>query len=97
MKVYRHGDVIFREVSELPEGGVTELGTKLERSGETGQLHVLDNVEVYEVDWDSDWRTFVKTMEAGGTVTHPEHPEMKLPPNTLFRVERVRSITPYID
>lgn len=97
MKVYRHGDIIFRKVNELPIGEVTKIGTRFERSGETGKLHVLDNVEVVEVDWDSEWKTFVQTTAAGGNVTHPEHPELKLPPNTLFRVERVRSITPYID
>ena len=97
MRVFRHGDIIFREVDGLPTGRVTKVGSRFEKSGETGQVHVLDNVEVVEVDWDSEWRTFIKTMGAEGIVTHPEHPEMKLPSNTLFRVERVRSVTPYID
>lgn len=97
MKVYRHGDIIFRVVDKLPDGKATAVGTRFERHGETGNVHTVADVEVIEVDWDSEWRTFIKTSKEGSTVTHLEHPELKLPPDTLFRVERVRSITPYLD
>ena len=97
MRVYRHGDVIFREVKELPKGEVKELGTTFQQHGETGKLHTLTGVKVVEVDWDGLLQTLVTTPKEGGVVTHPEHPPLVLPPSTTFVVEKVRSVTPYVD
>jgi len=93
MRVFRHGDVVFREVEKLPEGKVTSTDDKLEVSGETGNLHTLTGVRVIEIDWNK----FIEVPEDGATVTHPEHPPLELPPLLVARVERVRSITPYLD
>jgi len=93
MRVFRHGDVVFREVEKLPEGKVTATDDKLEVSGETGNLHTLTGVKVIEIDWNK----FVEVPEGGATITHPEHPPLELPPLLVARVERVRSITPYLD
>jgi len=93
IKVFRHGDVIFREVEKLPEGTAKDKGTVFEQHGETGKLHTLTAVKVIEIDW----RTFVTTPHGGGVVTHPEHPPLRLPGDTTFAVERVRSVTPYMD
>jgi hypothetical protein len=95
MKVYRHGDIIFREVSKLPEGSVTNLGNKFEQHGETGKMHVLEGVRVEQVGSE----LFVTTLEDDCAVYHPEHPPLKLPQNMAFKVERVRTVEhhEYID
>lgn len=92
-KVFRHGDIIFREVEKLPAGKIKSITNRFEQHGETGKLHVVENVEVTEIDWDK----YLRTLQDEAEVTHPEHPILKLPSNTLFKVERVRSVTPIQD
>lgn len=93
MKVFRHGDIIFREVKGVPMGEVKNVRTTFEQHGETGKMHVLPKVQVIDIDWN----TFITTPKEGGVVTHPEHPPLVLPADTTFVVERVRSVTPYSD
>lgn len=93
MRIFRQGDIIFREVEKLPEGKVTGTSDKLEISGETGQVHTLVKVEVIEIDWNQ----FLRVPKGGGVMTHPEHPDLELPPGLVAKVERVRSVTPYVD
>lgn len=99
IKVYRHGDIVFRVV-ENPPAGARVIGSRFEQHGETGKMHVLDNVDVLAVEVpttpETAWEKFVRTYD-NPVVTHPEHPPLHLPPNQLFKVERVRSETPYID
>jgi hypothetical protein len=95
MRVYRHGDIIFREVKELPKGVVVECGNRFEQHGETGKMHVLEGVRVEEVGT----QRFVTTFEDDCVVYHPEHPPLTLPPETIFQVERVRTVSQhqYVD
>lgn len=93
MRIFRHGDIRFKEVEKLPEGEVTGEDDKLEISGETGHLHTLTGVRVVEIDWNK----YVQVPEDGAIMTHPEHPPLVLPPGLVAKVERVRSVTPYID
>lgn len=93
MRIFRQGDIIFREVEKLPEGEVTSTSDKLEVSGETGHLHTLTQVQVIEIDWNQ----FVRIPAEGGVMTHPEHPPLELPSGLVAKVERVRSVTPYLD
>ncbi len=93
MRVYRHGDIMFREVSALPKGTVKELGSTFEQHGETGKMHTVVGVRVVEIDY----RKFLMTPAVAVPVTHPEHPIEWLPPDTILEVSRVRSVTPYMD
>lgn len=93
MRIFRQGDIIFKEVGKLPEGNVTGTSDRLEISGETGQLHTLTRVKVIEIDWNK----FIEVPKTGAIMTHPEHPPLELPPLLVAKVERVRSVTPYID
>ena len=93
MRIFRQGDIIFREVEKLPEGKVTGTDDKIEIAGETGHLHTLPKVKVIEIDYTK----FVEIPDTGGTMVHDEHPPLELPPLLVAKVERVRSITPYLD
>ena len=94
MRIFRQGDIVFKEIERFPEGEITKEDDKIEISGETGQLHVLPKVKVIEINWN---KLLVETPKEGGVMTHPEHPPLELPPLTKFEVRRVRSVTPYID
>lgn len=93
MRIFRQGDIILREVEKLPEGETKDLGDELSMTGETGNAHVLTKVKVIEIDWEQ----YIQLPEEGGIMTHVEHPPLELPPLLVAKVERVRSITPYID
>ncbi len=107
MKIYRHGDIIFRVVNKLPKGEVKELGNTFEQHGETGKMHTVEGVRVIEIGVprarvgtqviDVDWRKFIVTPKTPVKVTHPEHPIEWLPADTILEVSRVRSITSYAD
>jgi hypothetical protein len=88
MRVYRHGDVIFREVKELPKGVVVEQGDTFRQHGETGKFHEVKGVRSVTV---AD-RPFIIMPEWPVPVTHPEHPIEWLPGGTIFGVERVRTV-----
>ncbi len=93
-KIYRHGDIVLRKVDKLPEGEITKHEIGFTQHGETGKLHVLPKVKFDEVEWE---RKFVTTPADGDVMTHPEHPPLELPGNTIFEVTRVRAIKPYVD
>lgn len=92
-RIFRHGDIILREVDKLPEGKVTDENTGLSIKGETGHAHTLPKVKVIDIDLEK----FVVVPDDGDTFTHPEHPPLELPPLLVAKVERVRSVTPYLD
>ena len=93
MRIFRQGDILFTEVEKLPEGEVTGGGSELSVTGETGQVHVMTGVKVIDIDYNK----FIEVPENGGVMTHPEHPPLELPPLLVAKVERVRSLTPYLD
>lgn len=93
MRIFRHGDVILREVEVLPENA-KEAGDELSIVGETGHAHVLKKVRVVTIP---DWTKFIVVPKEGAAITHPEHPTLELPPLLIARVERVRSEVPYKD
>jgi len=102
---FRHGDIVFTEVKSIPEGQVIKEEDKLEMHGETGKIHQMLGVRVVTVARkvttierpQVDWSWLGVIVPPGGTViTHPEHPDMRIPEGT-FSVSRVRSVTAYID
>lgn len=92
MRVFRHGDIVLRE-EELPDAEPRVVEDKLEVSGETGHVHLVENIQLFMFDW----AMFLQVPRAGAVMTHPEHPDMDLPPDLVVRVDRVRSLTTYVD
>lgn len=93
MRIFRHGDVIFHEVEKVPAGNVTRTDDKIEVRGETGNVHSLKGVKVMEIDL----VPYVVFPDHVTTIEHPQHPPLEFPPLMVARVERVRSVTPYMD
>ncbi len=90
MRVFRQGDVVIREVEELPGGHVRKDNPdgEIRVTGETGHDHVLTQVRVVDIDWNQ----FIEVPEGGRTMTHPEHPPLELPGLLVAQVERVRTL-----
>lgn len=94
MEVIRHGDLLFLPVVELPrdakprEGGVIQEG---ESTGHAHRLAALDNATIYEnkISW-RDTDIYVRVGVAPVEVVHEEHHPVRLPANTVFKVNRAR-------
>jgi len=86
-KHYRHGDVLFTRIEDLPEN-VIQMDTKIIAEGEkTGHNHKFGNEQtlVYK---DNEGKKFV-TLSTVDTLKHPEHKEMTMPiGNYAVSIER---------
>lgn len=88
MKLYRQGDVLFKLISELPEGGRTKRQNATVAYGEvTGHSHALaeedrECAEVLEIG--DGLYVHVSAsgvrIEGGATFVHEEHGPITLPP-----------------
>jgi hypothetical protein len=84
-KVIRQGDVILREISNLPYWARYEDSKKEIRiTGETGHAHVLKG----EVYGDGGVGSYVRLTEPG-ELEHEEHDHIVVPPG-IYMVDSVR-------
>jgi len=86
-KHYRHGDVLFTRIDELPSD-LTPLDTKTVAEGEvTGHHHRFQNEQtlVYKNDTNLKYVSLVKP----DTLIHEEHKDMEMPEgNYAITIER---------
>lgn len=78
MKIYRHGDVLIRQIKELPEN-LKKYNSKIVAEGEaTGHNHELvgNNCQVLV---DEKQLKFI-LVEEPTKIKHPEHKEIELDP-----------------
>jgi hypothetical protein len=77
MKIFRQGDVLLRQVSELPKG-VKRKGDKVLAYGEaTGHKHQLTS-EYADLYIDVDGRQYAFLVETS-TLEHEEHANIDVP------------------
>ena len=107
MKLYRQGDVLFRQITRLPKGERTKRKNATVAYGEvTGHSHALaiedrDAAEVLDI---GD-RLFVHVsesgirIEGGATFVHEEHGPITLPPGNYevtiqreYSMEEIRNV-----
>lgn len=84
--MYRHGDLIFTKVEELPKAvkEVRHNGSYTLALGEhTGHKHVISvpDIEKMKVYKDSEGGIYL-TLEAKASVTHEEHKKLTFAPGT---------------
>jgi len=82
-RVYRQGDVIFKEVDGIPRWA-EKVGDRLVVEGETGNDHVLEGVTVYD-----GGREMYVELDRSAVVMHPQHKQLTLPAGK-YMVYRVR-------
>jgi hypothetical protein len=98
METYRHGDMIFRKVEQVPDGEqmqladaeASQIASRWESRGGSGHTHAIaTEVRTFKINF----IPFVVIPMGGAMVVHPEHPALALPQGT-YMVDHVRSVTP---
>jgi hypothetical protein len=103
---FRQGDVLIESITEIPDVAKKQERSRqvtLAYGEITGHKHVLETED--PADWwrvEEANRSFISgegaidiflSVSAGGTVNHPEHAPIQLPPG-LYRVTRQREYSP---
>ena len=78
MKLFRHGDLLIREVLEIPGPAVFVAGNVIAQGEKTGHHHVLNGFgfsQIYQMKGE------IKYFEAKGNLklTHQEHNTIEIP------------------
>tara|TARA_Y100000590_G_C15655566_1_gene990465 strand:+ start:233 stop:538 length:306 start_codon:yes stop_codon:yes gene_type:complete len=94
MKLFRHGDLLIRQVLEFPPGLVLCSVSKVIAQGEkTGHHHVLNGFcQIYQMNNE------IKYFEAKGNLelTHPEHNTLEIPIGK-YVIEHEREYNPFVN
>jgi hypothetical protein len=95
MNIYRHGDLLIKQISELPKN-LKEIKTDILAEGEfTGHHHRLQVKEREElkVYTDSQGRKYFQIGD-GGKITHEEHKAIEIEKG-LYEVVIEREFNPF--
>ena len=93
MKIYRQGDVLFKQVKSIPAGDRKKRPTGHILEGEaTGHIHRLGNLAAAEVLEINDG-LFLSVTEEGVSIVHEEHNPITLPAGN-YEVVRQREYSP---
>jgi hypothetical protein len=96
VRIWRQGDVIVREVSEIPEKAVRAEANEIRIASETGNPHVLKVARVFER---KDARGALQprqqyvVLEEAATMSHPQHASLQLSAG-MYRITTVRDYAP---
>ncbi len=96
MKMYRQGDVLFKEVKAIPEGRRTKRLTGHILEGEaTGHIHRVLESQIAEADVleCGDGLYLSVTAEGGVSIVHEEHGALTLPAGN-YEIVRQREYSP---
>lgn len=87
MTTYRHGDVNLHPTKEI-KGEVTKhTGSFVLAEGEvTGHHHVLKVKDINDMTIHVDGGDHYITLRTEGTLVHPEHKPLTIPPGTYKQV-----------
>jgi hypothetical protein len=95
MKIYRQGDVLFKKIEKVPEGGkVRKLGHILE--GEvTGHIHKVAEAQLAGAEvLDCGAGLFMSVSAEGGvSIVHDDHHTLVLPQGN-YEIVRQREYSP---
>ncbi len=86
--LYRHGDVLLRQLSRLPTGIHRKEGTTLAYGEVTGHSHRIAQADRVQL-WVRGGDLFLEVQHPSATLVHEEHRAIELPPG-LYRVWRQR-------
>lgn len=91
-KLYRHGDVLFENIEQIPNTHFNEKTTDeksgiVQRGESTGHAHVIADMDGIELF--STWRERFLRAEKEFTLKHEEHKPLTLPAgNYRIRIAR---------
>jgi len=95
MKLYRQGDVLFKEVKQVPKDGKVRKSGHILEGEATGHIHRVAEAQLTEADvLDCGAGLFMKvTGEGGVSIVHEEHNPVVLPPGN-YEIVRQREYSP---
>ena len=99
MNTYRQGDVLVRQVAQLPKDAQPVENTVrivLAHGEVTGHAHAIDVAEAQEFtlkDAAGVVRRFLKVFERGANVRHEEHATIPLPAG-IYEITQQREYSP---
>ena len=97
VRIWRQGDVIVREVSEIPSNTVRSETDEIKISSETGHAHVLKGGRVFVGKNPRDSQLLGQQqyiiLEEPSQMVHPEHAALQLS-RGMYRVTTVRDYAP---
>lgn len=94
MKLYRQGDVLFKQVKAIPKGEQKKRPTGHILEGEaTGHIHRVAELEAAEVLEVGDGLYLNVSAEGGVSIVHEEHDTLTLPAGN-YEVVRQREYSP---
>lgn len=89
--LYRHGDVLLRQIVSLPKGAQRRVGATLAQGEVTGHSHRLKQAHAVQL-WVQGSDLFLEVKEPA-TLVHEEHRAIELP-SGFYRVWRQREYRP---
>ncbi|MEH2201082.1 hypothetical protein [Nostoc sp.] len=90
--LYRHGDVLIRQIASLPVSAQKRLGATLAHGEVTGHSHRIQQSDAVQL-WVHGSELFLEVKEASATLVHEEHRAIELPQG-LYRVWKQREYRP---
>lgn len=90
--LYRHGDVLLRQVTHLPTGVQRQTGVTLAHGESTGHSHRLAQPDQVQL-WARGGELFLEIKGSSATLVHEEHRAIELPQG-IYRVWRQREYRP---
>jgi hypothetical protein len=90
--LYRHGDVLIRQVFRLPNGVQKRSGATLAEGELTGHSHRFQQADAVQL-WEQGNQLFLEIKEPSATLVHEEHQAIALPQG-IYRVWRQREYRP---
>lgn len=78
--IIRHGEVILKQINELPKGAMLEKKTSkhIVAHSETGHHHVLESIDEYEVyNWNGE--TYIRLGSVGTLFHEKSGPDVHAP------------------
>ncbi|HEY9747996.1 MAG TPA: hypothetical protein V6C63_04930 [Allocoleopsis sp.] len=93
--LYRHGDVLLRQVPRLPNGVQKRAGVTLAEGELTGHSHRLQQTEAVQL-WAQGNQLFLEVKASSATLVHEEHQAIALPQG-FYQVWRQREYRPDAD
>ena len=94
MKTYRQGDVLFKEVKEIPEGGKARKSGRILEGEATGHIHRVAEAQLAEAEvLDCGVGLFMRVTGDSVSIVHEEHNPICLPAGN-YEIVRQREYSP---
>lgn len=95
MKIYRQGDILFKQVKKIPEDGKVRASGHILEGEATGHIHRVAEPQLAEWEvLDCGTRLFMSVSAEGGvSIVHEDHDTLVLPAGN-YEIVRQREYSP---